>query len=319
MNPFALNVPGKALGPGSRVGFGTAGMSRADGSDETGEEVFQTAWEQGIRYFDTAPMYGAGLAEVRTGRALAGLPRDDYVLSSKAGRLVQGAPDPASAGSGWVYDFSADGIKRSVDASLTRLGLDRIDILYIHDPDDHWETAITEAWPVLEDLRSQGVVRAVGAGMTRVPLLLRFANETTMDIFLLAGRYSLLVTEGMDELLPLCQEKRMSIVVAQALHGGLIDGVPDPQLHYAPIDAATRVKVDTIAAICHAHGIPTAAAAIQFPLAHPAVTGILTGPETGEQLRSNLASLQAAIPFEVWDELKAAGLLPAAAPTPVPG
>lgn len=318
MNPFELNVPGAVLRSGSRVGFGTAGLSRPGGNDAVGEEVFETAWEQGIRYFDTAPMYGLGLAEVRTGRALAGLPRDDYVLSSKVGRLVQGAPHPSLPGNDWIYDFSADGIKRSVDASLTRLGLDRIDILYIHDPDDHWDAAISQAWPVLEDLRSQGVVRAVGAGMTRVPLLLRFANETSMDIFLLAGRYSLLATEGMDALLPLCQEKRISVVVAQALHGGLIDGVADPQLHYAPIDAATRIKVDRIAAICHAHDIPTSAAAIQFPLAHPAVTGILTGPETGEQLRSNLVSLQTVVPPEVWDELKAAGLLAAAAPVPLP-
>lgn len=309
-DPFELNVVD------APVGYGTAGMSRPGSSENVAAEVFRTAWKAGIRYFDTAPMYGSGLAEVRTGRMLAGVPRDEYVLSSKVGRLVEGAPAPASAGTGWVYDFSADGIKRSVEASLTRLGVDRIDILFIHDPDNHWETAISETWPVLEDLRSQGVVRAAGAGMTRVPLLTRFARETSMDIFLLAGRYTLVVTEGMDELLPLCQEKRISVVVAQSLHGGLIDGAPNPQLHYQPVDAETRAKVERIAAICHTHGVPTAAAAIQFPLAHPAVTGVLTGPETGEQLRSNLGWLHTAIPPEVWTELKAAGLLPEDAPVP---
>lgn len=310
MNPFELNVIN------TPIGYGTAGMSRPESSETVAAEVFRTAWDAGIRYFDTAPMYGSGLAEVRLGRMLAGVPRDEYVLSSKVGRLVEGAPAPAAAGTGWVFDFSADGIKRSVEASLTRLGVDRIDILFIHDPDNHWETAISEAWPVLEELRSQGVVRAVGAGMTRVPLLMRFARETSMDIFLLAGRYTLLVTEGMDELLPLCQEKRISVVVAQSLHGGLIDGVANPQLHYQPVDAETRNKVARIAAICHAHGVPTAAAAIRFPLAHPTVTGVLTGPETGEQLRSNLGWLYTAIPPEVWTELKAASLLPEDAPVP---
>ena len=311
MNPFELNVIH------APVGYGTAGMSRPESSEQVAAEVFRTAWDAGIRYFDTAPMYGSGLAEVRIGRMLAGVPRDDYVLSSKVGRLVEGASVPTSAGTGWIFDFSADGIKRSIDASLTRLGLDRIDILFIHDPDNHWEMAISEAWPVLEDLRSQGVVRAVGAGMTRVPLLTRLARETSMDVFLLAGRYTLLVTEGMDELLPLCQEKRISVVVAQSLHGGLIEGVPNPQLHYQPVDAKTRDRVERIAAICHAYGVPTAAAAIQFPLAHPAVTGLLTGPETGEQLRSNLEWMRAPIPPEVWTELKAAGLLRQDASVPV--
>ncbi|MGI8482953.1 MAG: aldo/keto reductase [Thermomicrobiales bacterium] len=310
MNPFELNALPEP------VGYGTTGMIQPESTDQSAADVFRTAWDAGIRYFDTAPMYGSGLAEVRIGRMLAGVPRNDYVLSSKVGRLVEGASAPNAAGTDWVFDFSADGIKRSVEASLNRLGLDRIDILFIHDPDNHWETAITEAWPVLEDLRSQGVVRAVGAGMTRVPLLTRFARETSMDIFLLAGRYTLLATEGMDELLHLCQEKRISVVVAQSLHGGLIEGVPNPQLHYQPIDEETCARVARMAEICHAHGVSTAAAAIQFPLAHPAVTGLLTGPATGEQLRSNLGWLRTTIPAEVWTEFKAAGVLREDAPVP---
>lgn len=316
VNPFAHNVAGETLPPGARIGLGAAAFGREGVTETDAEECVHTAWEQGIRYFDVAPMYGSGRAEVRLGRALAGQRRDDFVLSSKVGRLVEGAPDLASEGTGWTFDFSADAIKRSVEASLARLELDRIDILFIHDPDNHWETAITEAWPVLEDLRRQGVVRAVGAGMTRVPLLTRFAQETSMDIFLLAGRYSLLDTEGMNELLPLCHEKGISVLIAQALHGGLIDGVTDAQFHYAPVDAATRAKVERIAAICHAHGIPTAAAAIQFPLAHPGVTGMLTGPATAAQLRSNLTWFTTPIPPELWAELKAAGLLPETAPVP---
>ncbi|HEU0163537.1 MAG TPA: aldo/keto reductase, partial [Thermomicrobiales bacterium] len=236
-DPFALNQIG------ARVGFGTTGISRDDMSDEAAAETFRTAWESGVRYFDTAPMYGSGVAEVRTGRALAGIPRDDYVLSTKVGRLVKGAPDVRSAGTDWYYDFSADGIKRSIAESLERLQLDRVDILYIHDADDYVDQAVAEAWPVIEQLRSEGVVRAVGAGNTTVPTLLRFARETTMDFFLVAGRYTMLADDAQDELLPLCIEKGIGVVIAQALHGGLIDGVADPQLYYQPTDDATKAKV----------------------------------------------------------------------------
>ncbi|HEU0164283.1 MAG TPA: aldo/keto reductase, partial [Thermomicrobiales bacterium] len=223
--------------------------------------------------------------------------------------LVKGAPDVRSAGTDWYYDFSADGIKRSIAESLKRLQLDRVDILYIHDADDYVDQAVAEAWPVIEQLRSEGVVRAVCAGNTTVPTLLRFARETTMDFFLVAGRYTMLADDAQDELLPLCIEKGIGIVIAQALHGGLIDGVADPQLYYQPTDDATKAKVARIAAICHAYGVPTAAAAIQFPLAHPAVAGVLTGPETAEQLRGNLEWVTTDVPVAIWAELKAEGLL----------
>lgn len=311
MNPFELNQ-GKAVG---RVGIGTASFARAWSTDAEAVGGIEAAWERGIRYFDTAPMYGSGAAEHRLGMALAGQPRDSFVVSSKVGRLVD-EPDANGVGASFHFDFSADGVKRSIEASLRRLGVDRIDMLFIHDADNHWGTAIEEAWPVLDDLRRQGVVRAVGSGMNQAPMQARFARETSMDFFLLAGRYSLLDRDGLEELFPVCLEKGMKVLVAQSLHGGLIDGVPDPQLYYRPTTPEIKDRVERIAAICHAHGVPTAAAAIQFPLAHPAVAGVLTGPSNAEQLAENLDWLNTDVPAEVWSSLKEAGLLEPDTPTP---
>jgi D-threo-aldose 1-dehydrogenase len=183
MNPYHLNDPGV-----SRIGLGCAAIGHTSETAADARACIETFWEGGVRYFDTAPMYGAGLSEQRLGQALAGQPRDAYVISSKVGRLVD-EPGADGVGSGFHFDFSADGVKRSIEASLARLGTDRIDLLAIHDPDHHWEQAIGEAWPVLEDLRRQGVIGAVGAGMTQAPMLARFARETTMDYFIVAGRY----------------------------------------------------------------------------------------------------------------------------------
>jgi len=309
-NPFALNDP--ATG---RVGLGCASLSREWVTESDAAGCVEAAWNAGIRAFDTAPMYGSGLSEHRLGRALAGQPRDTFVISSKVGRLVDD-PDSNGVGTGWHYDYSAEGIKRSIAASLARLGVDRIDILFIHDADQHWESAIAEAWPVLENLRGQGVVRAVGAGMTQAPMLARFARETSMDLFLCAGRYSLLDRTALDELLPTCEEKGMGVLAAQMLHGGLIEGVPNPQIYYRPVPPEIEAKVARIAATCRAHGVPMAAAAIQFPLGHPAVRGVLTGPATADQVRQNLGWLKTEIPAALWDDLKRDGLLEPDTPTP---
>ena len=310
MNPYELNAPSVP-----RVGLGCASISREWSTTEDAAETVATAWERGIRYFDTAPFYGDGLSEHRLGQALAGQPRDSYVLSSKVGRIVD-EPDANGVGTGCHFDFSADGVRRSLAASLERLGSDRIDLLLIHDPNDHWETAISEAWPVLEDFRSQGVVRAVGAGMTQAPMLARFARETTMDYFLLAGRYSLLDRTALDELFPLCVERGIGVLVAQMLHGGLIEGMPNPQIYYRPVPPEITARVDRIAAICRRYDVPVAAAAIQFPLAHPAVTGVITGPGTREQVNQNLGWLEVKIPGGLWADLKREGLLEPDVPVP---
>ena len=313
---FARNQPTGALGSRTTLGFGSSGMSRDWVSDETAQSTFDAAWSAGIRTIDTAPFYGTGRSEVLVGRALRGIPRDTYTLSTKVGRSILGAPNPREAGSDWRFDYSADAIKRYIDESLARLGVDRIDLLYIHDANEGIDQAIAETFPVLADLRDQGVIGAIGAGLTTVDPFLRFACETDIDWFLVAGRYSLLVMDGLAELLPLAEEKGIGVVIAQALAGGLIDGQPNPRLFYAPLTGATRTKVARIASVCQRHGVPTAAAAIQFPLAHPAVRGLLTGPETGDQMRQNLEWWTLPIPDALWADLKAEGLLPADAPTP---
>ncbi|WP_433887554.1 aldo/keto reductase [Streptomyces sp. CA-111067] len=303
------------------LGFGTAGIARPSVAPGAAGDTLRQALECGLRYFDTAPMYGAGEAELRLGRFLAGLPRGEYVLSSKVGRLVR----PAESGAGereWVFDFSADAVRRSVEESLRRLGTDHVDLLYLHDPDDHWRQAIEEAWPALADLRDQGVVRAVGVGMNQAAMLTEFVTHASPDLVLMAGQYSLLDSAALDALLPACRERGVAVVVAQALHGGLIDGVPPTTFHYRPVDAATAARAAAIAAVCASHGVPTAAAALRFPLGHPAVSTVLTGPETAAQLRQNVEWAAWPIPDGLWSDLKAAGLLRADAPVPaadVPG
>ncbi len=316
MDPFARVPVGRTDRLITRLGLGAAALGDDTTTDEDAEATVQAAWEAGIRSFDVAPMYGNGAAEFRLGRALARYPRDEYTLSTKVGRLIPGHEDGDGVGDRWAFDFSGDGVRRSVAASLTRLGVDRIDTLLIHDPDDHYDAALNEAYPALADLRSQGVVGAIGFGMTQIPLPIRFVRETDMDVLLLAGRYTLLDTEGADELLPLCVERGVSVLNAQSMHGGLIEGQPNPTFHYQPVDAATQRKVDTIREISGRYGVPTAAVAIQFPLAHPAVAGVLTGPSTGEQMAGNIAWARTEIADGLWDELREAGILAADIPTP---
>ena len=316
MDPFARVPVGSTDRQITQLGLGAAALGGDLATDADAEATVRIAWDAGIRYFDVAPMYGNGAAEIRLGRVLAAYPRDEYVLSSKVGRLIPGHEDGDGAGERWAYDFSADGVRRSFAASLTRLGVDRIDILLIHDPDDHYDAALSEAYPVLADLRGQGVVGAIGFGMTQIPLPVRFVRETDMDVLLLAGRYTLLDTEGADELLPLCVERGVSVLNAQSLHGGLIEAQADPRFHYQPVDPATEAKVDTIRQICDRYGVPTAAVAIQFPLAHPAVAAILTGPSTGDQMAGNIAWARMEIADALWVDLKEVGILGEDIPVP---
>lgn len=308
--PYRLNTPN--LPP---VGLGCAALSHLDVSDALAEETILTAWQSGIRTFDTAPMYTNGLAELRLGRTLAGVPRSEFILSTKVGRLVD---DITADGYGrdWHYDFTRDGILRSVEASMRRLGVDRFDTLFIHDADDHFETALHEAMPTLLDLRQQGVVDAIGVGMTQAPALSRFGEEGEFDVFLLAGRYSLLDQDALNELFDITQDRGIAVQVAQMLHGGLIEGAPDPTIYYRPVTDAERERVAAIAAVCRRFGVPMAAVAIQFPLTHPAVSGLLTGPVGSDQVQQNLAWLETPIPTDLWAELKRANLIPARVPLP---
>ena len=313
----------------TRLGFGTApigGLYTAV-TDAEGEAISRYAWDSGVRYFDTAPMYGFGLAEERLGRVLRTLPRDAFTLSSKVGRLIRPASGAALTPSQFVgtrderdvWDFSRDGVLRSIEESLTRLGLDRIDIVYLHDPDvmDLWQPAIDEAYPALADLRSQGVIGAIGAGMNQSAMLTRFVQEGDMDVLLVAGRYTILDHESLEELLPLCEAKGVKVVIGGIMNSGILaDPKPGAFFNYeaAPPDLVDRAQ--RIRAVCERHDVPIRDAAIQFPLAHPAVVAVAAGVRTAAHLDDYPAAMRRAIPAALWDELRAESLIPAHAPVP---
>src|SRR6266545_1260238 len=266
----------------TRLGIGLApigGLYRPVG-DEQGEATVDRAWERGLRLFDTAPLYGYGLSERRTGRALAKRPRDEFVLATKVGRLLEpgGAdtqdiwPEASTTGVAPRFDFSYAAVRKSLDESLARLDMDRVDVLHIHDPDDHFDEALAGTYRALVELRAAGTIGAISAGMNQAPMLARFvreAGEPGFDCFMLAGRYTLLDQSGLDKLLPLCAER----------------------------------------------GIGVRAAGIQFPLGHPAVTTVVIGARSPEQLDDNVEMFEHPIPEALWADLKSKGLLPEHVPT----
>ena len=304
----------------TEVGFGAAqfGNLNRETTDEASTEAVRAAWVTGIRYFDTAPHYGIGLSERRLGAALREFPRDEYVISSKVGRAL--VPTPERAGEqdehGFVtpalyrreWDFSRDGILRSVDESLTRLGLDHLDIAYLHDPDSHWQQASTEGIGALIELRDQGVVRAIGAGMNQSAMLADFVRECDVDVVMLAGRYTLLDRSAADDLLPLALERGVGVVAAAIYNSGLLSRavVPD-DAHYdyqpAPRELVERARA--MAAVCERHGVTLPDAAVQFALRHPAVVSVVVGTRTAEQVVSSVQRYEAVIPDALWDELDA--------------
>ena len=297
-------------------------------SDADCRTTVDAAWELGIRYFDTAPHYGLGLSERRLGAALASRPREDYVLSSKVGRLLE----PVDGLEGWddqgfvvrathrrIWDFSRDGIRRSIEGSLERLGLDRLDVVFLHDPDDHWPEVLAAGYPALEELRAEGVVGAIGAGMNQAPMLAGLVRETDVDLVMLAGRYTLLEQEALDDLLPLCAERRVGIVAAGVFNSGLLAQVRPPvgarhDYESAPPELVERASA--IAQVCERHGTTLPAAALAFPLAHPAVVSVCVGARSAEQVRRNAALYRQAIRSDLWSELKAEGFLRQDAPVP---
>ncbi|MEU7986940.1 aldo/keto reductase [Streptosporangium canum] len=308
----------------SEYGFGAAPIGNlftAVGDDEARAAV-DAAYDAGFRLFDTAPHYGLGLSERRLGAALAGRPRDSYTLSTKVGRLLVPAPTGGPAGrddQGFdvpadlrrVWDFSRDGVRRSLEESLERLGLDAVDIVLIHDPDDHWEQAVSEAYPALAELRDQGVVKAVGVGMNQSEMLARFVRETGVDLVMLAGRHTLLDQSGEEELLPLCQERGVSVVAAGVFNSGLL-ATHDPSgtYDYAPAPAPLLARARRIAAVCESHGVTLPQAALAFPLRHPAVVSVVVGARSAAEVARNAALTARPVPEDLWAELAAEDLIP---------
>jgi D-threo-aldose 1-dehydrogenase len=280
--------------------------------DETAYGALEAAWSLGVRRFDTAPHYGAGLSERRVGAFLSQFPRDSYTLSTKVGRLLVPAEgdlhDPYFVGGDpniRVFDFSREGILRSFEDSLKRLGLDRIDTLYLHDPDDHLDQAIGEGYPALATLREEGLISKIGAGMSNVPALERILRETTVDEIMLAGRYTLMDRCAADSLLPICLEKKVNVVAVGVYGSGLLAD-PRPGAYY-DYRAATDDEIDTAVDFRDAfaqHSIPLQAAAIQFPLQHPAIGSVGIGARNATQSKGNVDFLTWSIPDLVWRELK---------------
>ena len=281
-------------------GLGTFWLGQPEVDEDDATAVVERALAAGVRYLDTAPLYGAGRAERRVGAALQGRGRNDYLLSTKAGRRV------VDEAAGVVeYDFSADGITRSVHDSLTRLGLDRVDVCLIHDPDDHADQALGEAYPALEKLRSEGLFDAIGVGIMSTALPVRFIRETDIDVVLIAGRYSLLDRSAADALLPAAAERGVSVVVGGVFNSGILAD-PDDDDRLFDMTAPSRDRREQarrIAAICARHGVPVRAAAMQFALRDPTVSTALVGCASVAELDDNLANVTAAIPDELWDEL----------------
>jgi D-threo-aldose 1-dehydrogenase len=315
-----------------RVGLGTAALGNflEATTDETAVGVIRRALSSGITYLDTAPLYGYGLAERRVGRAIVDTPRDEFVLSTKVGRLLrEGAPPDESQyykgvpfykdvpSAGPVWDFSGEGVRASLVESAERIGVGQFDIVHLHDPDLHFSEASTTGYEALAALRAEGVVRAIGAGMNRTAVQAALVRECDLDVVLVAGRYTLLDQSALDDLIPLCMERDVSIVVGGVFNSGvLVDPSPGALYDYVPAPADVVDRARRIQEVCERYGVPLPAAALQFPLAHPKVCSVLLGPRTIAELETNLALLDVDIPAELWSDLTNEGLIRESAPPP---
>ena len=337
MKPSATKRFGRAGFDVTAFSFGTAPLGNIfrEIDEATSAAMFERAWDAGIRLYDTAPMYGHGLSELRTGQALRWKNRDDYILSSKVGRLLEPAPPEEIDYAPWVnagrfkirFDYSYDGVMRSFEDSLQRLGLVRMEIALIHDIDKFtrgadqpkvFEEAMDGAWRALESLRDQGAVKAIGVGVNEWEVCHAALLARDFDCFLLAGRYTLLEQEALNEFLPLCEERDVAVMVGGGFNSGILatGAVEGAKYNYAPAPPDILDKVARIENICADHGVPLPAAALQFVVAHPAVATFVGGTRTVAQLDQNLAWFDEPIPSAFWSDLKTADLLREDAPVP---
>jgi D-threo-aldose 1-dehydrogenase len=327
----------------TELGFGTApigGLYRPV-SDASAHEVMSRAWDMGVRYFDTAPQYGLGQSETRLNRLLQGKNREDYIISSKVGRLLRRTPagQVREAVGKWfdvpnrqvVYDYTYDGVMRSLEFTLERTGLDRIDVLYVHDLDvwSHGSAAVMEAYrdtfmasgyKAMLELRDQGVVRAIGHGMNEWQSAQWLAERGDFDIFLLAGRYTLLEQEALSSFLPLCAARGIGIVIGGPYNSGILatGARPGAYYNYDPAPPHILEKVAKIEAVCAAHNVRLVDAAFQFPLLHPCTVSIIPGAQAPAEVEANVRAASAVISAALWADLKSAGLMREDAPTGQP-
>jgi D-threo-aldose 1-dehydrogenase len=325
MNPLETAEIGTTGLRVTRLGIGGAPIGNLfdNVAEEQAFATVRRGLELGLNYVDTAPLYGHGNSEMRLGDVLSSIPRNSFVLSTKVGRVLDPVDtepvDPVFRGLPKlvpVFGYSRDGILRSLEESLQRLKLDRADIVYIHDADYHWEQAIGEAFPTLAELRSQGVIKAVGAGMNQWEMEARFAREGDFDCFLLAGRYTLLDQSSLPEFMPLCVEKNISVVLGGPYNSGILasDLSPNATFDYKVAPPEIFAKARNIKAVCDRHDVPLKAAALQFGLLHPAVAATIPGPRSVAEIDENFAMVQHPIPSDLWAELKHDGLIAADAP-----
>ena len=283
--------------------------------------MVRAAWDAGVRYFDTAPHYGLGLSERRLGAALRTYPRDEFVVSTKVGRWLEPSdtgdqPDPEGfavpATHRRVWDFSRDGVLRSIEASLERLGLDRIDLVLIHDPDDHAREALEEAAPALSQLRSEGVIGGYGAGMNQAPMLARFVRETDVDVVMVAGRYTLLDQTAGEDLLPAALERGVGVINAGIFNSGLL-ARPRPRsdatYDYGPVPADVLERTTRMAVVCEEFGVDLPTAAAAFARRHPAVVSVVVGLRTPDQVRELVTRWERTVPDGLWAALTDQGLV----------
>ena len=303
----------------TRLSLGTAPLAGLFKSVDVSEsdQLIRTALDNGMNYFDTAPLYGHGLAEERLGRILSNVTKP-FVLQTKVGRVLNWVEkaDPVP----WfpdadphiqpVFDYSADGIKRSLDESLKRLGVDQIDIALMHDAENHISEAINIAYPVLADLKRQGIIKAIGIGINFCDVAIEIMKNVDLDIVLLAGRYTLLDQSAQNKLLPYALERRVDITIGGVFNSGVLaDPKPGATFEYLPASDEIIKKAQDIGAFLKNLGIPLTAAALQFPLRHPAVTSVLTGSRNSKELLANAADFDLELPEDIWNQLENAGLI----------
>jgi D-threo-aldose 1-dehydrogenase len=342
MDPFASRTLGKTELKLPSLGLGGAPLGNSSGvvSDPQSDATLATAWDSGIRFYDTSPFYGRGLSEHRIGRLLRNYPKSESILTTKIGRVFRAPDDPvafARSVRSWPeglhfefkHDYSYDGIMRSYEDSLQRLGLNRVDALLIHDLDlgaigdeaqvtAHFGTLVRTGIHALNELKSTGLIKAIGAGINRTGTIPRFLDVLDIDFFLVAGPYTLADQPGLDAEFPLCEKRGVGLVIGQVFASGILATGPVPGARYGYSQAPREIleRVSRMQAICLKHDVPLAAAALQFPLHHPLVAAVIPGAFAPEQVARNIETMRVEIPPQLWHDLKVDGLLRDDAPTP---
>ncbi len=338
MDPIGTRTVGMSGSRVTELGFGGASIGElfVRVTEHDALATIDRAWDAGVRYFDTAPWYGRGLSELRTGSGLRDHPRAEYALSTKVGRYLRPATAESYDGSPWlggapndvVFDYTYDGIMRSVEQSRLRLGITRFDIAFIHDldrlyfdqdtMDAHFRDLATSGWRALEELRSSGQIGGFGAGINDLGLIPRFLDLGDIDAFLIAMPYTLLDQAVLDAEFPACAARGVGFVIGAVFASGILAKGPVPGARYAYAEASPEVMARTLAiqAVCERHGVPLAAAALQFPLGHPSVASVIPGASSPAQQERTVAWFGHPIPVDLWAELKHEGLLREDAPVP---